>query len=273
MSGAVDHIERHYAQSDLFEKIIEKLAQSGIEEAQITAQILKPIDEFHIGGIAATKALLDPLGLTADTRLLDIGSGIGGTARFIASEYGIKVVGIDLTPDFVICAEKLSEIVDAKTSFEVGSGTQLPFADASFDAATLIHVGMNIQDKDKLFAEAARVLTDGGVFAVYDVMLFGGQPEFPVPWATTAEDSFLGTPADYQTAAQKAGFTLEIRNDRGAFAKQFFADMQAKIAASGPPPVSLPMLMGDAAPNKMANMIGAVQADHIQPVEMIFRKG
>ncbi len=205
--------------------------------------------------------------------MLDVGSGIGGSARMIAARYGAQVTGVDLTPDFVETAQALSETVGLKAEFVVGSALNLPFADASFDLATLLHVGMNIADKPRLFAEVARVLGPGGTFAVYEVMRFGSHPAFPLPWASEASSSFLETPALYLSAAEAAGFRLASRRDRGEIAKDFFARMQAQMAGKAPPAVGLPMLMGPEAPARVANMMAAVTAGDIQPVEMIFRKG
>src|SRR5690606_33691687 len=110
----------------------------------------KAVDEFHIGGAEATAALLDQLDIGPDTRVLDIGSGIGGPARTIAERTGARVTGVDLTPDFVETARSLTETVGLSADFVVGSALDLPFADAAFDLATLIHVGMNIPDKPRL---------------------------------------------------------------------------------------------------------------------------
>ena len=200
------------------------------------------------------------------------GSGIGGPARMIAARFGAQVTGIDLTPDFVETARRLTETVGLKAEFVVGSALDLPFEDASFDLATLLHVGMNLPDKPRLFAEVARVLVPGGTFAVFDVMRFGAHPAFPLPWASEASGSFLEAPEAYLAAADAAGFELRARRDRGEVARAFFARMQAQMAGKEPPVVGLPLLMGEAAATKVANMVAAVQAGDIQPVEMIFRR-
>src|SRR5262249_29264554 len=149
-------------------------------------------------------------------------------------------------------------------TFVEGSALDLPFADGSFDLATLLHVGMNLPDKPRLFAEVARVLVPGGVFAVYDVMRFGDHPAFPLPWATGAGESFLEPPETYLAAAEAAGFELSARRDRGEVARAFFARMQAQMAGEAPPVVGLPLLMGEAAVAKVANMRAAVEAGDIQ---------
>lgn len=273
MSEAVEKtVAAHYAGAGLHERIMERLAEAGVAAGAVTAEHLKAVDEFHIGGAEATAALLDQLALGAETRVLDVGCGIGGAVRMIAARTGARVTGVDLTPDFVETARALTATVGLPAEFVVGSALDLPFPEASFDVATLLHVGMNIPDKPRLFAEVARVLVPGGTFAVFDVMRFGAHPAFPLPWAADATSSFLETPDAYVAAGEAAGLALVARRDRGEIARDFFARMQEAMAAGRMPPVGLPLLMGEAAPQKVANMVAAVRAGDIQPVEMIFRK-
>src|SRR3546814_19108763 len=93
-----------------------------------------------------------------------------------------------------------------RVAFRAGSALDLPFEAASFDAATLLHVGMNIPDKDRLCAEAARVLKPGGVFGVYDVMRVGdGALSFPVAGSATAGTTIVADPATYRRALEETG--------------------------------------------------------------------
>ena len=149
----------------------------------------------------------------------------------------------------------------------------MPVDDGNFDLATLIHVGMNLPDKVKLFSEVARVLRPDGRFAVYDVMRVGeDHPNFPVPWASTLDGSFLETPENYRAAATTAGFVLHAERARAKFALEFFENLKAVIAKSGPPPVGLHLVMGQDAPTKIGNMVKAIEDGHVAPVEMIFKK-
>jgi hypothetical protein len=131
---------------------------------------------------------------------------------------------------------------------------------------------MNIPDKEGLFREARRVLRDGGTYAVYDVMKIGeGTLTYPVPWAETEDLSALTTPEVYRAAAKRAGFVLEAEEDRSAIALEFFARIQAQGAGATPPPLGLHTLMGPTVKQKLANMITAIRAGTIGPVQMIFR--
>lgn len=273
--GSIEQgVADHYAAYDVLANIRRGLAQMGHDPDAITPDVLKPVDEFHIGGAEATAALLARLGFRAGMDVLDIGCGIGGPARAIALSTGATVTGIDLTPDFIVTARSLSRMAGMgdRVRFETASATALPFADAAFDGATMLHVGMNIPDKAGVFAEAARVLKPGAVFAVYDVMRTGeGALDFPVPWAEREELSALETPGRYRDCAWAAGFTLESEENRCSIALDFFARVQAQASGAAPSPLGLHLLMGPTIRQKTANMIAAIKAGTIAPVQMIFR--
>jgi ubiquinone/menaquinone biosynthesis C-methylase UbiE len=266
-------VSRHYAAYDVLSRIRAGLAEMGHDPDRISPEVLKPVDEFHIGGAEATDALLQKVNIQSDTDVLDIGSGIGGPARMIAARYRCRVTGVDLTPHFVETAQALSAMsgMADRVRFQVGSATALPLNDASFDLALLLHVGMNIRDKAALFAEARRVLRDGGKFAIYEVMRVGeGELSFPVPWAETPDLSALATADAYRAAAEAAGFALVEEENRREIALDFFARLQAQATSGAPPALGLHNLMGPTVKEKVANMINALRAGVIAPIQMIF---
>ena len=150
----------------------------------------------------------------------------------------------------------------------------MPVPDGAFDLAVMMHVGMNIADKPSLMAEVARCLKPGGTFAVFDVMA-GTNPEpldFPVPWSTLAETSFLHSPEAYDAAATAAGLSLRLQEDRSEFAEAFFEKVFAATAESGPPALGIHLMMGDTAPVKFQNYVAALKSKRLRPVEMIWEK-
>ncbi|HWA48752.1 MAG TPA: class I SAM-dependent methyltransferase [Dongiaceae bacterium] len=269
-------VAAHYHLPDLVAVIRAGLAALGKTPENVTPEDLAPVEEFHIGGRPATKEVLDQLRLKTGWHILDIGSGIGGPARFAAHEYGVRVTGIDLTPDYVETAATLARWVGLadRATFRQGSATALPFTQSSFDAAYMLHVGMNIDDKETLCREAARVLRPGALFAIYDVMRLGeGAITFPVPWAAHEGLSSVATPDVYKEALQLAGFELVAERNRRDFAIAFFDTIRAKTeAAGGPPPLGIHLVMGQDAPVKIANVVAGLKAGTIGPVELIARK-
>src|SRR5258706_12239092 len=150
----------------------------------------------------------------------------------------------------------------------------MPFADGAFDGAYMLHVGMNIEDKAKLCSEVHRVLRPGSLFGIYDVMKTGdGELTYPVPWATTAESSFVADPAQGRSALQAAGFAVIAELNRRDFAITFFDQFRAKtMAAGGPPPPEINVLMGRNAPAKPQNMIQKCANGPSQPGELAPRE-
>ena len=273
MTNASD-ITAHYTSGTLLQRIEAGLQALGATPP-VPLEVLAPVDEFHIGGRAATVPFLAALGLGPGMAVLDMGCGIGGPARFAAQDSGAHVTGIDLTAEFVETGRALSEWAGLSDRVDLvqGSITDLPFEAGEFDAAWMIHVGMNIADKPAIAVEAARVLKPGARFGIYDVMRGkDGALAYPVPWASTADESALATPAQYRAALEGAGFEIVSQTDRTEFAEAFFARLAAAQAGSnGPPPLGLHLAMGDTAPAKLANMVANIRAGRIAPVEIIAR--
>ena len=269
-------ISTHYTHGELIAAIRAGIEALGKTTDSITLNDLAPLDEFHIGGRQASRHFLDQLGLASDKHVLDVGCGLGGAARFAASHYRCRVDGIDLTPEYVETGRAICQLVglDDRISLHQGSALSLPFAGSAFDCAYMLHVGMNIDNKVKLCSEIARVLRPGAVFGIYDVMKTGeGELTFPVPWATTAQSSAVAEPAQYRSALEASGFALTAELNRRDFALAFFDELQAKtMAAGGPPPLGLHILMGRNAVDKIRNMIANISTGLIAPVEMIARK-
>ncbi len=269
-------VAAHYEAEGLLAAIREGLERGGKAPEAATVEDLAPVDEFHIGGRQASEDFLGQLGLSPEHHVLDVGSGLGGPARYTARRWGARVTGIDLTAAFVETGRVLTGWVglDEGVTLHQGSALDTGFEDAAFDAAYMLHVGMNIADKAALFAEVARVTRPGGLFGVYDVMATSEEPlSYPVPWAATPETSALASPQEYKEALAGAGFALIAERDRRDFALAFFDTLRKKTeAAGGPPPLGLHLVMGESAPIKIRNMVENITAGRIAPVELIARK-
>ena len=269
-------VARHYKHGSLERAILGALAASGKDPDRLAPADLAPVDEFHIGGRQATIDLADQLGVGPDLHLLDVGCGLGGASRYFAHERGCRVTGIDLTEEYVRAAEALARRVGLadRVSYLRGSALDLPFAPGAFDGAYMLHVGMNVEDKARLFAEVRRVLRPGGLFGVYDVMREGGEGDlgFPVPWASSPDTSFVESAAAYRRLLEGAGFAVEKERGRRGFAIEFFRQMRAQaVRGGGPPPLGLHILMGASAPQKAANMMDNLERGLIAPTEIIAR--
>lgn len=264
-----DSVTGHYGRPGLESEVLAALETS---HRTVDVEGLAPIDEFHSGGRQATAALTAQLGLRPDSHVLDVGSGIGGTARFIASAYGCRVTGIDLTEEYIETARALTDRVGLadRVSFRQASALQLPFPPASFDAICMLHVGMNIEDKDALCAELARVLRPGGTCGIYDVMRSGeGQLSYPVPWANSPAISFLADPDTYRHCLTRAGLQVTSVRDWTGSVLEFARRAQAASPRQSPPPAGPHLLMGEDFSAKMSNVLSAMQRGVLAPMEII----
>jgi len=259
-------VREHYSRDDLEGVVVAALHRVGVDVDAVRVEDLAGLDQLHAGSIAATEYVLDALDLTAGLRVLDVGSGVGGPARLVAARHGCHVTGIDLSPDFVAVARRLTEWVGltALVTFDVGSATALSYEDSTFDRAMLNHVGMNIADKSGVFAEVRRVLAPGSFFAVYEQMRTrDGELSYPLPWADNEQSSFVESREQYTKLLSSAGFVVERDEDR-----------TAALASAGPPaPGSLTPsdLFGVGFAERVGNNLAATRAGILSPVLIVAR--
>ncbi len=268
-------VAEHYAHGTLEDAILAGLARLENQSGVAPMDQLASVDEFHMGGRVATRAVAEKLALSPGQKVLDVGCGLGGTARYLAGAHQCQVAGVDITPEYVEVGERLNRDLglDDRVSLKVASALAMPFDDASFDRVAMLHVGMNIEDKNALFAEIARVTRPGGFLVVYDVMRRGAQElAYPVAWAREAATSFLAAPEDYRQALRASRFEVLEETDKSELALEFFTNLKARLATSGPPPLGLHIVMGKEAPQKVANMFAALRAGAIAPVLVLARR-
>jgi ubiquinone/menaquinone biosynthesis C-methylase UbiE len=268
--GLEQSVSQHYTHGNLEAALLAALQRAGRDLDTLTYADLAVVDEFHIGGRPATRALGEQVDLPAGAHVLDVGCGIGGPARYFAAERGWTVTGVDLTAEYVEVARSLSKRVgmaDA-VSFRQASATSLPFGAASFDGAYMLHVGMNIADKKSVFSEVRRVLKPDSLFAIYDAMRQSDDAfAYPVPWSAEPATNHIATPETYKTALREAGFELIKERNRRDFALQ---SMQQRIEQTAQP-IGLPVVMGATAAHKLANMRAMLERGVFAPVELIAR--
>ena len=197
MSQSAQVVADHYRRRALGDVILRALKESGKDIEHLTPDDLAPVDEFHSGGRNATIRLAQLAQIDGSQRVLDVGCGIGGPSRYLASKFGCQVTGLDLTAEFVALAGMLAQrtrLAD-KVTYQQGNALDLPFPDASFDVVWSQNAAMNIADRDRLYGEMHRVLRPGGRLAFQDVAAGpGGEPYYPTPWAGDKSISFLFAP-------------------------------------------------------------------------------
>jgi SAM-dependent methyltransferase len=162
--------------------------------------------------------------------------------------------------------------LETRVDYRQASALDLPFKPGTFDGAYMMHVGMNIEDKVALFSEIRRVLKDKATFGLYDVMLTEqGEPRFPLPFAQTAETSFLATLADYRRALHEGGFVIEHGRNRLESAIAYFRARAAEAAEKGPPPLSIHLLLKGEGQTMLGNVVSLYEEGVLAPLELVCR--
>jgi ubiquinone/menaquinone biosynthesis C-methylase UbiE len=242
-------VVQHYGESDLSDRLCAALTAAGLDSRPLSAAGLAPLDQFHTRGMAATAELAQAAAISKGSRVLDIGSGLGGPSRYLAATFDCHVTGIDLSPSFVEAASYLTAragLAD-KVIYERVRAEVLPYRDQSFDVASTQHVAKNTANRPSLYREAYRVLRRSGRFAIYDIVAGNGEKlHFPVPWAREPDASYLVTPAAMRSLLEGAGFRVVDWADRTEAGVAWFAEQQkAKVQApASPPPLGLHVAMG-----------------------------
>jgi ubiquinone/menaquinone biosynthesis C-methylase UbiE len=243
VTDILDDVKSHYGSAGLTERLRTTLAVLGPENQRLTPAQLAGLDQFHTRGLAATVELAEMTGIAPTMTVLDVGSGLGGPARFLAAARGCAVVGVDLSEPFVEAARYLTERTgqEAQVSFRAGSALDLPFGEETFEAVLLQHVAMNIADRARLYGEIRRVLKPGGRFATFDIVSSGPEPHYPLPWAPSPTTSVLLTAEATRAAVEKAGFRVLAWRDDTEAGKAWLAELRS---AGPPPPPNLGAVMG-----------------------------
>lgn len=268
-------ISKHYTRGDLLARLNAALRDDGVDPDHPSIEALAPYDQFHGRGLEATMEISGLMPAGAADHLLDIGSGIGGPARYFADRFGCRVTGIDLTPEFCDVARHLTRLLDLqhRVTFDAGDALSMPFAAGSFDGAYSMNVSMNIADKKAFYREIGRVLKPGAWLVLSELARGdGGDIEYPTPWASSAAASFLSTPDETRRGLSAAGFeviqmrsTLEEALASGAHAR-------AMVERGEKPPHRAVMLIhGDRANAAMANVARGLAEARLDPIEVLAR--
>ena len=249
-------ISNHYGISGILDSILKGLENSGKNLEELVPEDLAPIDEFHTRGKESTIEIANLAQLEPQYNVLDVGCGLGGSARYIATKFGCSVTGVDLTDEYIDVANKLTEFVDLsdKVSFKQASALELPFTSESFDVVWTEHTQMNISNKVKFYSELGRVLKPNGRLVFQDIFGTNNPAHYPTPWAEHDSLSSLCTQEEAKDAIAKSNLVIEKWIDKSKLSIEFFKEMVKKTeGSSGPPPLAFHLLMGKTAKEKLMN--------------------
>ncbi len=266
MSDIDARIDKHYGFGGIMEKIEAGLKAAGKDVNSLTVDDLAPIDQFHTRGRDSTLEVVGLAKLKPSDLVLDVGCGLGGTARFLAEQYSCSVAGIDLTEEYISVGKRLTELVDLSNRVELrqGSALEIPYEDEWFDVVWTEHVQMNIADKNRFYSEIARVLKPGGPLLFHDIFRGSGDsPFYPTPWAEDESISALVTETEARSVMAQVGLEIDQWIGKVQESIEFFSEVSARIEADGPPPIGIHLLMGDNARDKLQNYVRNLSEDRV----------
>lgn len=279
---AAASVERHYTRFNLEKTILTALRNSGKNVDQLSVDDLAPIDELHPLGREATANLASLLNIQPTSHVLDVGSGIGGPSRYLASRFGCHVTGLDLVEEYCRVADSLAKRVklDNLLTYRQGDATQIPFEDMTFDVVWTQHASMNIPDKKRLYSEMHRVLKPGGKLAVNEG--YKGSPDmdassiyFPVPWAADPSISHLISAEEARKLLKDVvGFKEVIWEDKIESVIDWIKQMikRAQQTSGGPPPLGLHVVVGPQWSEMVKNALKNLEEERITVAQGIFER-
>ena len=264
-------LETHYSASDIEARILAAIRAAGLNpEQRLSPEELGALDHFHTGGLRASRELLDVVPIRPEDSVLDIGAGLAGSARLLASAVGCRVDCIEMSPDYCTGAVLLNRLTGLEDRIEVhqGNALDLPFPDGSFDVVWMQNVGMNVADKRKLYEEISRVLKPGGRYA-FQEMAAGktAASHFPLPWATAPGDSFLVSAEEMRSALVGCGFVAELFEDTS---DAHLSRTIANATPAVPGQLGLGVFVDDLA-QKAANARRSLEEGQVRLVRGVFR--
>jgi sarcosine/dimethylglycine N-methyltransferase len=254
-------------------------ARLGIEQALVAAgkdldalraEDLALLEDYHTGGRLATAQLADLVGITQSSAVLDAGTGIGGTARYLASSFGCTVTAVDLSEEYCEIAAWLNHLVGLDDRIDVRQAdvTALPYDDSKFDVVFSQHVQMNVAGKDRLYEEARRVLRVGGRLALWDITAGDGREiDYPMPWADGVDHSHLATPDELRKVLETAGFTVEHWADL----TETIAPLMRTIQSLPPNPLGLQAFVPGFR-KRLENLTAALTDGRLRATQAVLRR-
>jgi SAM-dependent methyltransferase len=264
-------LESHYSACDIEARILAAVRAAGLNpEQRLSPEELGALDHFHTGGFRASLELLELAQIRAEDRVLDIGAGLAGSARLLASALGCRVDCIELSPDYCVGAVLLNRLTGLDDRIEVheGSALDLPFTDDSFDTVWMQNVGMNIADKRKLYAEVYRVLRPDGRFAFQEMAAGEAATSyFPLPWATEPADSCLVSAEEMRSLLGERGFIAERFEDTS---DEHLSRTTANATPAAPGQLGLAVFVDNLA-EKAGNARRSLEEGQVRLVRGVFR--
>ena len=269
-----DVIDVQYGKDELANKILAIFQREGVDTADKVKEILAPIEELHLRGSVATLELAQKAGIDESMRVLDIGCGIGGPARTLASKFGCHVTGLDISEKFCHVAEIINERAGLSNKIEIhqGNALNMPFNIAEFDIVFTQHVLMNIENKKRLLSQVNHILRSKGRLALYTICAGSISPiYYPVFWANNPEINFLLTADELRQLINNSGFRELSWKDDTNLTLEGIQRARSKPRSKTPQPISFDLIMPNPS-TKWKNGVRNLEEERMVVIQGVFER-
>ncbi|TDU26520.1 methyltransferase family protein [Panacagrimonas perspica] len=264
-------LETHYSAAAIEQRLLAGIRAAGLDpEQRLSPEELGALDQFHTGGLQASLELLEAARIRSTDRVLDLGAGLAGSARLLASTVGCLVDCIELSSDYCAGAALLNRLtgLEDRITVRLGSALDLPYPDGAFDIVWMQNVGMNIADKHTLYREIARVLKPGGLYAFQEMATgVSDTMYFPLPWATVPADQHLASVDELLSLLDQCGFATELFED---ISDLHMSRSTGSTVPAPPGQLGLGVFVDDL-PRKSANARRSLAEGQVRFVRGVFR--
>ena len=268
-------LKQFWTRGNLHLRVREAMIEANLIDKKLEIEDLFPIDQYHARGIAATVDLGKRMPISKGNKILDIGCGLAGPARYYAKKFECFITGIDITPSFIELGNEFNQLTSMsnKIDLKVGNGEILELEDNTFDGAYSQHVTMNVAQRDRFFSEAYRVLKKGSFFAFTEHGLGPlGDPIFPLPWADSESMSYLLPPEETISILKKIGFTdIEIIKTGDKYMSGY-EKLVNKTNDTIPPTLGIHVIGGPSIIERSKNSLKSIKEKRTLPFEVLCKK-
>lgn len=210
MSDLARRIRDHWKQHGDLRSILADLERKGIDLDAAGSESLAAHDQLHSGQLEGTRVFSRWVGVRRGDRVLDIGAGLGGAARYLAEKFDSRVTAVDISPELVetggILTRRLG--LEEKVRHLCRDHTRLDPGER-YDIVWIQHMDMHVPDKAELYEAAVSVLDRGGRVVWHDWLAGpGGTPRWPVMWTHDGGLSFLVPESGFRNRLETAGLSL-----------------------------------------------------------------
>jgi predicted O-methyltransferase YrrM len=212
MSNYAHKIRNHWINRDNYKDLMATLERGGSPVAELDIDRLSSRDQMHAGLLDATKTFVEWIGLEPGSSVLDLGSGLGGSARFLASSCSVAVTAVELCPELNEAATRITRHLGLSDRIDhlcMDITAPCDLKTSGFDLVWIQHVDMQVAKKSELYTCAAEHLAKGGRVVWHDWLAGPGGPViWPLFWSADGEISCLADMEEFTNLLESAG--LEI---------------------------------------------------------------